>query len=128
MEDILRKIDDLSLGELDKLYKYIEQPKSIPIHVRGALVYNNALEEYNLKRKYETIKEGEKIKFCYMKLPNPIKSNVISISSTLPSEFELEPYIDYNKQFDKAFLEPFRSVLGSIQWNEEKINTIEDFF
>jgi DNA polymerase elongation subunit (family B) len=113
---------------VSKLYKYIEQPKSIPIHVRGALVYNNALEEYNLKRKYETIKEGEKIKFCYMKLPNPIKSNVISISSTLPSEFELEPYIDYNKQFDKAFLEPLRSVLGSIQWNEEKINTIEDFF
>ena len=113
---------------VSKLYKYMEQPKSIPIHVRGSLVYNNALEEHKLKKKYEMIKEGEKIKFCYMKLPNPVKSNVISILSTLPPEFELENYIDYNKQFDKAFLEPLRAVLGSIQWNEEKTNTIEDFF
>ena len=113
---------------VSKLYKYMEQPKSIPIHVRGALVYNATLDEHNLKRKYETIKEGEKIKFCYMKLPNPIKSNVISIASTLPPEFGLEDYIDYDKQFDKAFLEPLRAVLESIEWNEEKINTIEDFF
>ena len=110
------------------LNKYMKAGKSVPIHVRGALVFNKALEEKGINRKYEVIKEGEKIKFCYMRLPNPVKSNVISILSSLPPELDLDSYIDYNTQFDKAFLEPLRAILDVINWNEEKTNTIEDFF
>jgi len=46
----------------------------------------------------------------------------------LPKEFNLDKYIDYNTQFDKAFLGPMRTILNAIKWTEEKINTVEDFF
>ena len=86
----------------------------MPIHVRGALVFNQTLLDKGLEKKYELIKEGEKIKYSYMSLPNPVKSNVLAILSSLPPEFGLEKYINYNLQFDKAFLEPLRAVLGVI--------------
>lgn len=102
--------------------------KGTPIHVRGALLYNHMLKELNLLDKYEQIGDGDKIKFCYLILPNPIKENVISVLDTMPAEFKLEKYIDYDKQFEKTFLEPLKSILDVIGWSTEKRNTLEDFF
>ena len=113
---------------VNNLNKYMRKQKSVPIHVRGALVFNQTLLDKGLEKKYELIKEGEKIKYSYMSLPNPVKSNVLAILSSLPPELGLEQYINYNLQFDKAFLEPLRAVLEVIGWNEEKSNSIEDFF
>jgi len=97
----------------------------IPIHVRGSLIYNDLIDKEKLNRKYELIKDGEKIKFCYLKLPNPVRNNVISIINVLPPEFGLEKYIDYDLQFSKTFLEPIRSILDSVGWKTEKQNTLE---
>jgi DNA polymerase elongation subunit (family B) len=103
-------------------------PKGTPIHVRGSLVYNHLLVKHNLTKQYETIKDGEKIKFCYMKMPNPAGQNVVSIISTLPKKFDLERFIDYDTQFDKAFLDPLKIILEKINWQAEKTATLEDFF
>jgi DNA polymerase elongation subunit (family B) len=97
----------------------------IPIHVRGSLIYNDLIDKEKLNRKYELIKDGEKIKFCYLKLPNPVRNNVISIINVLPTEFGLEKYIDYDLQFLKTFLEPIRLILDSVVWKTEKQNTLE---
>jgi hypothetical protein len=61
-------------------------------------------------------------------MPNPIKSNVISVPSVLPREFELSEYIDYDLQFEKAFLMPVDNMLKIINWAPEKRNTLEEFF
>lgn len=109
-------------------YTSPNKTKAIPIHVRGALTFNNHISKLKLTRKYETIKDGDKVKFCYLKTPNHMDENVISILSKLPKEFNLDKYIDYDTQFDKAFLSPVRAILNAIGWTEEKRNTIEDFF
>jgi len=61
-------------------------------------------------------------------MPNPFKDTVISYPSRLPKEFELQQYIDYDMQFEKAFLEPIKVILDCMGWKTEKTNSIEDFF
>lgn len=104
--------------------------KGTPIQVRAALVYNNYIKEHDLTNKYETIKSGDKIKFCYMKLPNPLKENVIGAPRELPAGSNLHQYIDYNLQYEKAFLAPMRTILDSVKWSittAEKTATLEAF-
>ena len=103
--------------------------KGTPIHVRGALVYNHLLTELGLENVYNPIYEGDKIKFCYMKVPNPGRENVIAVSTGLPVQFKMEKYIDFDTQFEKSFLEPMRTVAETIQWKLERGQaTLEDFF
>jgi DNA polymerase elongation subunit (family B) len=99
-----------------------------PIHVKGAILYNHFLKQKNLTKKYPIIQEGEKIKFTYLKMPNPFKDTVISYPSRLPKEFELQDFIDYDLQFDKAFLEPIKVILDCMKWTTEKVSSLEDFF
>jgi DNA polymerase elongation subunit (family B) len=108
----------------------LDFPKGTPIHVRGSLLFNYLLKQHKLEKQFERIKDGEKIKFCYLKTPNPIQGqqNVLSIASSLPKKFGLEDYIDYDTQFSKAFLEPLSAILGVIGWSAEKKATLEDFF
>ena len=102
--------------------------KGTPIHVRGALLYNHFIKEKKLDKKYAAIQNGEKIKFCYLKLPNPIRENVISYIQEFPKELNLDKYVDYELQFNKAFLEPMKVILDAIGWRIEKTTTLESFF
>ena len=102
--------------------------KSTPIHVKGSLIYNKMLQNKRLTRKYPKIQEGEKIKFAYLKEPNPTGDTVIAMLNALPDEFELKPYIDYEKQFTKAFLDPIIGILSVIGWEHERKTNIMSFF
>lgn len=102
--------------------------KGTPIHVRGALLFNHYIKEKKLDKKYALVQNGEKIKFCYLKLPNPIRENVISYIQEFPVELGLDKYIDYELQFNKAFLDPMKVILDAIGWNVEKTVTLESFF
>ena len=102
--------------------------KGTPIHVKGAILYNAKLKQLKLDKKYPLIQEGEKIKFSYLKQPNPMKDMVISYPNRLPPEFGLQEYIDYDLQFEKAFLEPIKVILDQIGWSTEKRNSLESFF
>ena len=102
--------------------------KGTPIHVKGAILYNDYLRQLNLTNKYPSIQEGEKLKFTYLKMPNPIKNTVISYPTRLPKEFRLQEFIDYDTQFEKAFIEPVQIILSCIGWSTEKKNSLEDFF
>ena len=102
--------------------------KGTPIHVRGTLLYNYYLKRLKIMTKYDQIFNGDKIRFCYLQIPNPIKENVIGFSSVLPKEFNLHKYVDYDMQFRKAYLEPINTILSAIGWSAEKKNTLEDFF
>ena len=101
--------------------------KGTPIHVRGCLLYNLQKEKLGLRNLAE-IKSGEKIKFVYLKKANPIKENVIAFPDYLPSEFNLENYIDHDLQFKKTFLDVIDPILNAIGWSSTKVATLEDFF
>ena len=109
----------------DAAHLYI---KGTPIHVKGALLYNKLLKDHKLLGDYPVIKDGEKIKFAYLKKQNTVGGEVIAIPNQLPSEFELQDYIDYDKQFSKSFIEPMSSVMNAVGWQTERVSTLEDFF
>ena len=102
--------------------------KGCPIHVRGALLYNHHIARLGMDKKYEQINNGEKIKFVYLKTPNPIKENVISYPTALPVELKLHKHVDYDTMFDKAFVEPIRNILDAVGWQVKPVATLEDFF
>ncbi len=116
------------VSEIDKWKdKRTVYKKGTPIHVRGSLLYNNAIKQSGLKR-YPEIKGGDKIKFTYLKLPNPLKENVIAFPDYLPGELHLDKYVDYNKMFEKTYLEPLKPILEAIGWEPEPVSSLEDFF
>ena len=137
IDDFRTKFKKLSPEEIayprscNNLKKYSSRTtiykKSCPIHVRGALLYNNLLKKNKLK-KYEQIQEGDKVKFIQLKEPNPLRENVISFIGALPKEFDLHQYIDYDNQFDKSFLEPLRFIVNAIGWSFERQSTLDSFF
>ena len=102
--------------------------KGTPIHVRGAIMYNHLLKQRGVDKKYQIIQEGEKLKFTYLKVPNPSKEDVISFPIRLPKELGLHEYVDYDIMFDKTFIEPIKIILDSIGWKPEKQNTLDSFF
>jgi len=102
--------------------------KGTPIAVRGSLLYNHYLKQHRITNKFPLIQEGEKIKFIYLKTPNPIGENIISFFNTIPKEFGLDRYIDYTKQFEKSFLEPLKNVLDCIGWKHERTGSLSSFF
>lgn len=108
--------------------KHTVYAKGTPIHVKGALLYNHMIKKKGLGKKYQEIGDGDKIKFALLKMPNPLHDTVISVLDELPSEFDLQRYVDYDAQFQKSFLEPIKSIMDTIGWDTEKRATLMSFF
>ena len=102
--------------------------KGTPIHVRGALMHNHLIDDKKLQKKVEKIHGGDKVKFTYLRQPNPSKENVIAFIDYLPRQFKLEDHIDYNLQFEKTFLSAIEPVLTAVGWKSERSITLESFF
>lgn len=106
----------------DAIYK-----KGTPIHVKGSLLFNHYLVKCDIKN-IPFIMDGDKIKFVYLNLPNPINDTVIASPDTLPKEFNLDKHINYDLQFEKSFIEPLKSITDTIKWKIEDKESLEDFF
>jgi len=101
--------------------------KGTPIHVKAALIFNDMIKKHNIKN-IQPITDGDKIRFAYLKMPNPVGDSVIGAPDTLPEEFNIDNYIDREMQFTKSFLDPVNSIASIIGWKTEQKATLEDFF
>lgn len=102
--------------------------KGTPIHVRGSLLFNHHCKRLGLDKKYQAIRDGDKIKFVYVRKPNPFQEDVIAFPQELPKEFNLHSYVDYDLQFEKVFLDAMQTVIEPLGWKTEQQSSIEDFF
>ena len=92
--------------------------KGTPIHVRGALLYNHYIKKLGLDKKYQPIRDGDKIKFVYVRTPNPFQEDVIAFDT----------YIDYDKMYEKVFLDALQIVIQPLGWKTQEESSLEDFF
>lgn len=104
------------------------QTKGNPIHVRASLGFNEMVKKHKLNGIYEYIKDGTKMKYVYLKVPNHLRQNVIGFTDDLPQEFDLHKYIDYETQFAKMFLDPLASFTSLIGWEVEKRSTLDELW
>ena len=106
--------------------------KGTPMHIKGVILYNHFVRQQKLTNKYPLIQEGEKIKFLNMRTPNRMQSNVISFMTKLPKELDIHSHLDYDTQFEKAFIEPLTFIMNQIGWNIDRSYgtqmTLEEFF
>jgi DNA polymerase elongation subunit (family B) len=109
-------------GDDVRIYK-----QGTPLHTKGALLYNHLIKEMNLDHKYPYIYDGDKVKFSYLKKPNPIQDIVIASLGELPKEFGLDAYIDYDLQWERGFEQAIDSVLDARGWRREYNLTLDDF-
>lgn len=111
----------------DTIYK-----KSTPIATKAALLHNHQIKKLKLDESHPLLKEGDKIKFIHIKVPNPYGKNgrdrVLAFMGTPPKDFYLEKYADYEMQFEKTFLEPLKNVTNIIGWTVDSKATLESFF
>ena len=109
--------------DVTTLYK-----KGTPIQIRGSIMFNHFIHERKLTNKYNLIADGEKVRFIFLRTPNPTGENVIAFISQLPPEFSLTQYIDYDTMYRKSFIDPLQTILDSIGWKTERTATLFDFF
>jgi DNA polymerase elongation subunit (family B) len=91
-----------SVSEIKKWIEGNTYKKGTPINTRAAFLYNKALAEHSLDKKYDKIQEGSKMKYTYLRKPNPLHENVIGFEDFLPKELMLDKYVDYDLQFEKT--------------------------
>lgn len=133
IEETRAYYDQLSVSEIaiprgtNDIEKYVDQQgmpaKGCPKHVRAAIVHNNFLDTYGLKR-IPKIRSGDKIKFVELKLPNPFQSPVVGYVDYPPKEMELDKYVDRDLIFEAAFEKPAKIFLDAVEWNLEETNTL----
>ena len=135
--DFRKQFDKLPVEEIafprgvNGLKQYAGSPiysKGTPIHVRGALLFNHYTKKMGLDKKYQAIRDGDKIRFVYVRKPNPFQEDVIAFSQELPPEFELGSYIDYDKMFEKVFTDALQIVIQPLGWSTSEQSSLEDFF
>lgn len=116
------------VNNLEKYYDSEEIYKlATPIHVKASLLYNKLIKD-NKYINLKPINSGDKIKFCYLRMPNIVGDEVVANMDVLPKDLDIEKYIDYEKQFNKSFIEPLKSITDTINWKVEKKLTLEKFF
>jgi DNA polymerase elongation subunit (family B) len=121
-------VEDISFPRgINEYTKYLTQEKSVPIHVRGAILFNKLLDTHGINN-IERVDGGTKIKFAYLKMPNKYQQNVISFVGGIPSEFDMDKLIDYDIQFQKTYLNPLEGILTPIGWEWEVKSSLSSFF
>ena len=116
-------------SSVKEMSKYKLGDKGVPMHVKGALQYNEFLRKLNLTEKYPRISDGDKIKFVSLRVPNPAQCEVMAFpSGYLPPEFRLEKYIDREDHLKVGFLTPITTIATAGEMKTEKVATLEDFF
>ena len=120
-EDIAfpRSVNGLEKYDLESLTT--GEQKGCPIQVRGALVYNKQIAGM---AKYERIRDGQKIRFAYLREPNRFHTHVLAAPDGCPESWNVEAMLDYETQWQKSFLDPLEAILSAAKWNVEKQNVL----
>lgn len=129
--DTLSNSDIASPSGVSDIEKYIDgdgYKSGCPKHVKAAIFHNRLVKKLGLEQKYPLIKSGDKIKFLELKMPNPLKEEVIGFIGKLPVEFKLDQYVDRDGMFEKIYMSAVENITDKIGMKAVPVASLEEFF
>jgi DNA polymerase elongation subunit (family B) len=146
--DFKKKIlSDMPIGELGNptgvktLNKYIERKpvggeaftiirKGAPAAVRATIKYNDLLKYWKLDNQYETIVQGSKVKWIYLK-KNPYNIEALAyLDYNIPPKIKefLDKFADKEKVFDTILLNKLEGFYDDLGWKLVTNPYVNQFF
>ena len=106
--------------------------KGTPAHVKAALTYNQLLKYFKTAYKYEPMKDGDKIKWVYLKR-NPLGLDTTGLKGhNDPKEILdfVEQYIDYDKIWKQELENKLDDFYKAMNWEKPNpnLNKASQFF
>lgn len=95
-------------------------PMRTPVQVKACLNHNRLVENLGLKSRYPLHSGGVKAMWVYLKPNKWGFDSMAGNNGILPPEFELE--IDYEKQFDKLYMNVYEQLFDTIGWRKVNLN------
>lgn len=98
--------------------------KGTPAHVKAAITYNQLLKYYTVAFKYEPMKDGDKIKWVYLK-NNPLGLQTVGLTGyNDPKEILdlVEEYIDYDLIWEKELDNKLDDFYSAMNWDKPNPN------
>jgi len=129
-------------GAVKNLSKYIPKkkdqtamfrfPSGCPAHVKASIAYNQLLKHFGVENQFEPLKDGDKIKWVYLK-QNPFGLDAVGFNgyNDPPEIMEfIKTYINYDKIFERELLKKLDDFYGALGWGEvlSSTKTAEKFF
>lgn len=129
--DVMRIASPRGVKDIDKWTdNYGNILSGCPIHVRASINYNRFVNSTpEMKRKYDVIRNGDKIKFVKLKQPNHYHTHVIAfLEDEIPPEMELGQFVDRKTQFEDTFMSPLESFTKLVGWDIRRTVSMNDLF
>ena len=101
---------------------FMESEKGAGAHARAANIYNQLLSDLHIAEKYEKIKPGDQLRYCYVNDTNPYGVNIIAFRENIPEEFKSIFTINYDLMFEKIFLSSLKGYIGVMKFNSYSPN------
>ena len=103
-----------------------------PAHVKASIAYNQLLKHFGVQNQFEPLKDGDKIKWVYLK-QNPYGLDAVAMNgyNDPPQIMELiSTYINHDKIFERELLKKLEDFYGALDWGEvlSSTKTAEKFF
>lgn len=118
-----------SISDLNKYLDHNGNPvKGATAQAKGSSVYNKHVKQFGIASQYPLIFSGDKVRLLPLKMPNPLKSEIVAFKDKVPEEFGLDKYVDKHTLFKKNFVDPLERVVNVIGWSTERKFGLDEFF
>ncbi len=117
---------------LPKKRQLFQMEKGVPAHVKAAILYNDCLTHFNAPYKYSPMKDGDKVKWVYLK-NNPLGLDGLAFTGYEdPEEITnfIQTFVDHNRIFEAELKGKLQDFYDAIGWGDvvSEQRSAEKFF
>lgn len=122
VEDMAFVVGLTSFTDYTNKCKQFQTPKGMPVHAKAGHYYNLILKELKIDNQYELAKQGDKLRWLYVRKNNKYNISVIGFKDQMPAEMVGLFEIDYELMFTKIIFSVVERFYNRVNWKARKPN------